>query len=338
MNGNIGFKIEVNKEIIMQLTSTLTMSQDQKNFQLAAVFRAVGQNDVNIDFEYELGIPYKATFTIQYQGQVYSMAGKLSLDDLAFSIVVKTPIEDFEEFNFSGQFGTTSMKTIYSFQQGRSKRHVSFGYNIDENGANIEIQTPLESMKKVKFKTEMMGDKQVTFSFESEGNQDFSFGLKYDLKAYMTAGDILAVFRCPYISADYKVILDYNNLDGIFDNGLNAKLSFYESDTVKFSGKISRTPGKTIMEVKTPFEGWKEVNLQMYSDWKTKVDLIFKRDSRLTKIHLEQHGLYDYNISFETPYKRYEVLMKSKKTDDTQGIDFRDQCKSHHTECRKSNW
>ena len=43
------------------------------------------------------------------------------------------------------------MKTIYPFQQGRSKRHVSFGYNIDEDGANIEFQTPLESMKRVKF-------------------------------------------------------------------------------------------------------------------------------------------------------------------------------------------
>eukprot|EP00092_Neocalanus_flemingeri_P021561 GFUD01023385.1.p1 GENE.GFUD01023385.1~~GFUD01023385.1.p1 ORF type:complete len:4113 (+),score=926.88 GFUD01023385.1:759-12341(+) len=318
MNGNIGFKIEANGVSIIQLTNKLTMSEDQKNFELAALFKAVGRKDVNIDFEYELGIPYKATLTVQSDGQVYSMAGKLSLDDLAFSIDVKSPIKDFEEFNFAGQFGTTSMKTIYSFNQGRSKRHISFEYDIDKNGANVEIQTPLESMKRIQFKAGVMGDKGFTFSFDSEGHHDFSFGLKYDLQAYQTSGDLLAVFKCPHINADYKVIVGYNNLDGSFENGINAKFSFFESGDIKFAGKIARTPGKTVIEIKTPFEGWKEVNLHMFSDWKTKVDIIFKRDSRLTKIHLEQHGLYDYNIYTETPYEGYEkIVMTSKKTDDT---------------------
>ena len=154
-----------------------------------------------------------------------------------------------------------------------------------------------------------MSDKSATFSFESEGHQDFSFGIKYDLKAYLTSGDIVAVFKFPYIGADYKVILAYDKIDGILENGLNAKFSFYEHENIKFAGKISRTPEKPIIEVRTPFEGWKEVNLQMFSDWKTKVDIIFKRESKLTKIHLEQHGLYDYKISFETPYVSYEKLL-----------------------------
>ena len=79
--------------------------------------------------------------------------------------------------------------------------------------------------------------------------------------------------KCPYINADCKFIV-----------------------------------GKTAIEVKTPFEGWKEISLQMLSDWKITVDLIFKRESRLSKIYLEQHGLYDYNISVETPYSGYEKV------------------------------
>ena len=45
-----------------------------------------------------------------------------------------------------------------------------------------------------------MGDKQVTFSFDSEWKQDFSFGLKYELKAYLTAGDIFLVLTSVLIT------------------------------------------------------------------------------------------------------------------------------------------
>ena len=99
----------------------------------------------------------------------------------------------------------------------------------------------------------------MTFSFDTQGYNDISFGIKYDFNESFTSGELFGVFKCPFINSDYMVTISYDNLDGIFDNGINTKFSMYESDILKFSGKVSRTPGKTNIEATTPYDGWKEV-------------------------------------------------------------------------------
>ena len=68
------------------------------------------------------------------------------------------------------------------------------------------------------------------------------------------------------------------------------------------------------MEVTTPIGGWRNVSLVILSDWQTKTEFTFKRENRQTKVCLEQHGLFHYNIDIETPYSGYEkVVIASRK-------------------------
>ena len=81
------------------------------------------------------------------------------------------------------------------------------------------------------------------------------------------------------------------------------------------SGKAARSFGHTQVEVTTPVEGWRNVSLVILSDWLTKTEFTFKRENRQTKVCLEQHGLFHYNINIETPYSGYEkVVIASRKT------------------------
>ena len=174
--------------------------------------------------------PLKFKLEMQHgEDQLCSILGQVSLADMAFTLDIQTPIQDFEEFNFSGQFGVTSIKSIAAFRRGRVKRDLSFDYNIDQHGARIDIKTPLHSMRRVRFAAEVMADSTVEFSFDTEGARDFSLGVKYNFVELMTSGNILAVFKCPFFNLDYRVVIDYHNIDGNFDNGFD----------VKFSGKKS---------------------------------------------------------------------------------------------------
>ena len=81
------------------------------------------------------------------------------------------------------------------------------------------------------------------------------------------------------------------------------------------SGKAARSIGHTQVEVTTPVSGWRNVSLVIVSDWLTKTEFTFKRENRQTKVCLEQHGLFHYNIDIETPYAGYEkVVISSRKT------------------------
>ena len=81
------------------------------------------------------------------------------------------------------------------------------------------------------------------------------------------------------------------------------------------SGKAARSIGHTQVEVTTPVSGWRNVSLVIISDWLTKTEFTFKRENRQTKVCLEQHGLFHYNIDIETPYAGYEkVVISSRKT------------------------
>ena len=114
--------------------------------------------------------------------------------------------------------------------------------------------------------------------------------------------------------ANYTVTLVYEVPDEDLSKGLHAKFTCLNNGKNWFSGKILRLVGSTNIEIKTPIQGWKILKLNMESDWKTRADIQFLREARKTLIHLEQHGIYDYNITFITPFEGYRnIQITSKK-------------------------
>ena len=242
--GFIELLFEINREIVSKLYTDLDMVNDWSEVEVLSVFWMVGRVNTTIHFHYEAGIPKRFNLEVDYgQDKVFSILGQVSLDDLAFSLDIKTPIPDFEEFNFSGQLGATSIKSIASFRHGygRGKRDLSFDYNISKSGASIAIQTPLDSMKSVRFSTNIMSDSSAEFSFETEGEKDFSFGVKYNFSDQYTSGHILSVVRCPYLNSDYRLLIDYNDIDGNFENGFDVKFNFFIDGTSWLSGKAKQS-------------------------------------------------------------------------------------------------
>ena len=231
-NGWIKFLVERNRDVVMQCHSQMMVKDDWDYFDINSVFTMLDQN-LTVLFRYEGGgVPVRFKLDVALaEAKLLSVLGQVSLADMAFSLDIQTPIEEFEEFNFSGQFGATSMKSIAAFRRGRVKRDLSLDYNIDQYGARVDIKTPLTSMRRVRFAAEVMADSTVEFSFDTEGVRDFSLGVKYNFAELMTTGNILAVFKCPFFNVDYRLLIDYHNIDGNFDNGFD----------VKFSGKIQHS-------------------------------------------------------------------------------------------------
>ena len=232
--GWIELLVERNTEVVMHCHTEIIVSDDWNYFDVNSVFTMLGRKNFTVLFHYEAsraleggGVsPLKFKLELQHgEEQFCSILGQVSLADMAFTLDIQTPIQDFEEFNFSGQFGATSIKSIAAFRRGRVKRDLSFDYNSDQHGARIDIKTPLRSMRRVRFAAEVMADSTVEFSFDTEGARDFSLGVKYNFVEMMTSGNILAVFKCPFFDLDYRFLIDYHNIDGNFDNGFDVKFS-----------------------------------------------------------------------------------------------------------------
>ena len=232
--GWIEFLVERNTEVVMQCHSQIIVMDNWNYFDVNSVFAMLDRKNFTVLFHYEAsraleggGVsPLKFKLEVQHgEEQLCSILGQVSLADMAFTLDIQTPIQDFEEFNFSGQFGATSIKSIAAFRRGRVKRDLSFDYNIDHHGARIDIKTPLNSMRRVRLAAEVMADSTVEFSFDTEGARDFSLGVKYNFVELMTSGNILAVFKCPFFNLDYRFAIDYHNIDGNFDNGFDVKFS-----------------------------------------------------------------------------------------------------------------
>ena len=233
-NGWIEFLVERNTEVVVKCHSQIIVRDNWDYFDVNSVFTMLGSKNFTVLFHYEAsraleggGVsPLKFKLEMHHgEEQLCSILGQVSLADMAFTLDIQTPIQDFEQFNFSGQFGATSIKSIAAFRRGRVKRDLSFDYNIDQQGARIEIKTPLKSMRRVRFAAEVMADSTVEFSFDTEGAKDFSLGVKYNFVELMTSGNILAVFKCPFFNLDYRFVIDYHNIDGNFDNGFDVKFS-----------------------------------------------------------------------------------------------------------------
>ena len=236
-DGWIEFLVERNTEVVMHCHSQIIVRSNWDNFDVNSVFETLGHKNITVLFHYEdpppfirdgVGVdpPIKFKLELEHgEEQLGSILGQVSLADMAFSLDIQTCIQDFEQFNFSGQFGATSIKSIAAFRRGREKRDLSFDYNIDQYGARIDIKTPLHGMRRVRFAAEVMADRTLEFSFDSVGARDFSLGVKYNFAELMTSGSILAVFKCPFFDLDYRLVIDYHKIDGNFDNGFDVKFS-----------------------------------------------------------------------------------------------------------------
>ena len=314
-NGLIGVKLEVNSRRVFQLISELDMSADYKNFKMRTTIEGQGLSNIFINFSYILGTPNKFNFMLKYEEQKMEILAIIYTPEIAFSILFMTPFESFEEFTISGQFGATALKSMYTFKNYRVRRSMSFEYEKDGEDFQFSLSVPHIRIKRFSIRNI---PSEKLFSFELHDDNDFALGAIYDFNMLNSSGSLLLKVQHPTREVDYAFHLSYDIPDMIISNGINAKIFLKQSNLDLFTGKISRTLGRTFIEATTPFKGWNYIKLEMHSDWQTTADIHFQRDLRITNIHLEQHGTYDYNIIFKTPFQGYEnIQIKSQKLEDT---------------------
>ena len=250
-----------------------------------------------------VGTPNKVDFSIQIGDQLLEISALIFTPEYAYSIAFKTPIEDYEKFTISGQFGSTSLKSIYSFKNHRMKRSVNMEYDHSDGGFVFDADMP-----NVKFKRFAFKNQRSIKEFVLDQGRDFSMKIQYNASALKSSGDFSINLQYARYQANYTVTLIYEIPDEDLSKGLSAKFACLNMGEKWFSGKISRMVGTTNIEIKTPIEGWRYLKLDMKSDWKTQADITFLREKRTTLIHLEQHGIYDYNITFVTPFEGYDNI------------------------------
>merc|ERR1711874_729989 len=81
-----------------------------------------------------------------------------------------------------------------------------------------------------------------------------------------------------------------------------------------FSGKVHRVSGETVVDVQTPFAEFTTLHLKLASDYRTQATVIFKREQRLTKLHVERNAA-GYRIDIVTPFYNYESLSAQYRTE-----------------------
>ena len=317
-SGVLGIKAEVNEVTVFLLMSDMSMSADKKRFELKVHIKCVDMPEVNVKFIYILGTPNKVNVSLNVGDLKYELLMLIYTPELAFSFIIKTPIENFEELWFKGQLGSTTLKSIFSFKNHRIKRSSSMEELLLENSKEnlIELEFALNKTRYKRFsiKKDALNRK---FSFDFHDNE-FALGIQYDITNLKSFGDILISFNYKKFGIDYSLKVTYDIPDEVITHGINIKISLNKDGNDFFAGKISRTLGRTVAELRTPIDGWNLIKLNMSSDWKTFADIYFQRNSRVTQIHLEQHGPYDYKIIFITPFDGYHhIEITSKKTEDT---------------------
>ena len=299
-NGLFGLKLEVNQLKVFQLLSELSLLNKNKNFKMDTIIEGLGIPTIIQKLSCTVGTPNKIDFSLQVGDQLLlEILALIFTPEYAYSIVFKTPVEDYEEFTISGQFGSTSLKSIYSFKNHRMKRSVKMEYDHGDGGFVFDADMPFMKFKRFAFNNK---------EFVLDQGREFSIKLQYNASAARSSGDYSINLQYARYQANYTVTLIYEIPDEDLSKGLSAKFACLNMGEKWFSGKILRMVGTTNIEIKTPIEGWRNIKLNMESDWKTKADITFLRESRRTLIHLEQHGIYDYNITFVTPFEGYENI------------------------------
>ena len=294
------------------LLSLMKMSDEQERFSLDTDMTGRDISEVVLSLSYTLGRPnyFKAKLLYDHK-VVLQLAAVVDAEERAFSIDINTPY--MEEMSLSGQFGSTTLKTLYSLKQGRVRRDVSVEYSRTDDGFHLEFVTPVTRVKRLALQRR---SDSGSFSFEVEGSYDIAIGFKYDLSNLTRFGNLKLNVRYPENDWQYLISLNYD-IPHNLSSGINGKFLLENNNREILSAKLSRTVGSTFFELRTPFAGWHEIQLNIYSDWKSVAEIRFQRDSRITNIHLEQHGLYHYSIFFQTPFKGYEnIAINSRKSEE----------------------
>ena len=285
------------------------MSDDHKRFSLDTDITGTEMFDVTLQIDYILGRPNHFKAKLTFDDKMYEVVAIVNIEEKAFSVDLKAP--NMEQISLSGQFGSTTFKTLYSLKHGRYKRDLSLQYSSIGDGFHLEFLTPVTRIKRMSL---TRGSDSRSFSFEVDGSEDFAIGVQYDLANYSRVGDVRLSVRYPERAWQYLISLNYD-IPQSLSAGLNGKFLLKSNHSEILSAKLSRTVGSTFLELSTPFQGWRRLQLNVNSDWKSVAEIRFQRDSRMTHIHLEQHGLYDYNIFFKTPFKGYEnIAINSRKS------------------------
>ena len=289
----------------------MKMSENHERFSLDTDITGRDISKVVLSMSYILGKPSYFNATLSYDDKGFLLLAIVDSDERAFSIDIKTPY--FDDVSFSGQFGSTTLRTLYSLKQGRVKRDVSVEYSKADDGFYLEFVTPLTRMKRLSLQRR---SDTGSFSFEVDGSYNIAVGFQYDLANFTRLGNLKLNVHYPEYDWQYHLHLIYD-IPHNLSSGINGKFLLENNNREILSAKLSRTVGSTFCELRTPFVGWREVKLNIYSDWKSVAEIRFQRESRLTNIHLEQHGLYHYSIFFQTPFKGYEnIAINSRKTEE----------------------
>ena len=257
--------------------------------------------------------PYAIKFKLLRRETILSLKGQLSIRQGEFSVTLDTPFENYETMSLSGKLGTTSLGQHMgvSFENNAVRRDVSFAYDFDnENRALVQIKTPLQKYKSIKVRSMMMADVGSTmdFAFESQGEQnDLAFGLKYDFSQGISDGTLLAKVKAePMVDVEAK--LEYHNVDGITSNGFDGMFYFKKDGDLLASAKINRTPGHTTAQVKTPMPGYRKINFEIKSDYKTNVFALVEIEDKATSVNIDKVGAEDYDVLLKTPKSGYETI------------------------------
>ena len=247
-------------------------------------------------------------------------------------MTAKTPFDGYESITLSGKLGTTSLgrQMGVSFEQNKVRRDLSVSYEEDQNHvAMVHVKTPLEKYKSVKLRSMMMADMgtQMEFAFETQGDQnDMAVGLLYDFSKGLSNGMLLFKIRAapfdPSLS-NLEAKIEYNNVDGNPSNGFDGMFYFSKDNEVVASGKITRVPGHTTVEAKTPFRGYKNLELELKSDYSTNVFMSLDKDGQSISLNVDKVGPSDYDIIIKTPSKSYEkITCNIRKDDKTTTVDI----------------
>ena len=113
------------------------MSEDYKRFLLKTNITGTTINDIIIRFNYNLGSPNYGKAMLKFKDKLYELIAIINIEEKAFTIDIKIPGMD--DMSLSGQFGSTTFKTLYSLKQGRIKREISLLEQLNSRFTAIEL-------------------------------------------------------------------------------------------------------------------------------------------------------------------------------------------------------
>ena len=167
------------------------------------------------------GTPNKIDFLFQFGDHVVEFSALIFTPEIAYSIVFKTSFENLEEFTISGQFGSTALKSIYSFKNHRTKRSIDLEYDQGNGGFKFDADLPFIKFKRFAFR----GDRS-TARFTLDQGRDFAINIQYNLSSVKAFGDFSMNLQYARYEANYTVTLVYEVPDEDLSKGLHAKFTF----------------------------------------------------------------------------------------------------------------